>query len=219
MGGKKDTEMKTISPSLPKLERSNELLSDKRYISPSFIPSLVLMHTVKNHSLTWSLPLVFLRNSSTASTACWKRLPLLIFIISSLWGWYGFSCSTLIQALEIRKNKLYSPNSIFLNHTTSRNTDALSSQEQLMIATQIHLFVNFYSLEDCNICIHWELTSGTFTWVSRPPVLALLPSKRYSYTLSAGQPLDMTIGTCSVQRQSSGCSCITSRNTPITSPY
>ena len=42
----------------------------------------------------------FFRKSSTASTACWKRLPLLILIISSLWGWYGFSCSTFIQALH-----------------------------------------------------------------------------------------------------------------------
>lgn len=50
-------------------------------------------------SLTWSFPLALLRNSSTASTACWNRFPLLIFIISSLCAWYGFSCSTLIQAL------------------------------------------------------------------------------------------------------------------------
>lgn len=49
--------------------------------------------------LTWSFPLALLRNSSTASTACWNRFPLLIFIISSLCAWYGFSCSTLIQAL------------------------------------------------------------------------------------------------------------------------
>lgn len=49
--------------------------------------------------LTWSFPLALLRNSSTASTACWNRFPLLILIISSLCAWYGFSCSTLIQAL------------------------------------------------------------------------------------------------------------------------
>lgn len=58
------------------------------------------------------------------------------------------------------------------------------------------------------------LLLGFLPQVSHPPVLALLPSKCYSYTPSADQPLDMTIGTCSVQMQSSGCSCITSRNTP-----
>ena len=51
-------------------------------------------------NLTCSFPFAFFRKSSTASTACWKRLPLFILIISSLCGWYGFSCSTLIHALD-----------------------------------------------------------------------------------------------------------------------
>lgn len=68
-------------------------------LSPPWHKGSELTRKTKNGALTWSLPLPFLRNSSTASTACWNLLPLLIFIISSLWAWYGFSCSTLIQAL------------------------------------------------------------------------------------------------------------------------
>lgn len=53
---------------------------------------------------TCSFPFAFFKKSSTASTACWKRFPLFILIISSLWAWYGFSCSTLIQALETHRH-------------------------------------------------------------------------------------------------------------------
>lgn len=75
--------------------------------------------------LTWSFPLALLRNSSTASTACWNRFPLLIFIISSLCAWYGFSCSTLIQALAKNTQKEYHPHYLCQISKTSPQQNAM----------------------------------------------------------------------------------------------
>lgn len=61
------------------------------------------------------------------------------------------------------------------------------------------------------------LLLGFLPQVSHPPVLAPLPSKCYSYTPSADQPLDMTI----VQYKCSLVAVLVSpvETPPITSPY
>lgn len=85
-----------------KSKRPDLFLEEKGWIQ--IISKCWVHHTAPakvliNSSLTCSFPFAFFRKSSTESTACWKRFPLFILIISSLWAWYGFSCSTLIQAL------------------------------------------------------------------------------------------------------------------------
>jgi len=104
-----------------------------------------------------------------------------------------------------KKKSVIFPNSSLLNHPTPRNRDTFLVQRQA-----------FHSLNDCNVCIHWELFSGTLTWFlghsTHPFMLALPSSKHYWHTLSADQPLDVITGTCSEQRLSSDHSCTTRRN-------